>query len=335
MCREDLSTPSLGITTSTSCTPAGSRAFNSLSRDHAVTPGPNLATPSSLSTPSLGITIVLESHWTVVKYRSLSTPSLGITREVNRQACRDSEEALSHFQLPLSGSLTGRDGMEQESSTIKRTFNSLSRDHKFEKFVSDCRASGFQLPLSGSLDEARTLPSPTHSLSTPSLGITLAHVSPLVLIIAGLSTPSLGITFTTTASMRGPNLQNHLLSTPSLGITTDCWNRQTSLSCSLSTPSLGITPGRVPFAELQRQRILSTPSLGITRPHHRAHRYAAPPTYTFNSLSRDHFTLIIASTRAAFLSTPSLRITNKLIHHMLGADNTAFNSLSRDHLQTS
>ena len=290
MCREDLSTPSLGITTSTSCTPAGSRAFNSLSRDHAVTPGPNLATPSSLSTPSLGITIVLESHWTVVKYRSLSTPSLGITREVNRQACRDSEEALSHFQLPLSGSLTGRDGMEQESSTIKRTFNSLSRDHKFEKFVSDCRASGFQLPLSGSLDEARTLPSPTHSLSTPSLGITLAHVSPLVLIIAGLSTPSLGITFTTTASMRGPNLQNHLL---------------------------------------------STPSLGITRPHHRAHRYAAPPTYTFNSLSRDHFTLIIASTRAAFLSTPSLGITNKLIHHMLGADNTAFNSLSRDHLQTS
>ena len=73
--------------------------------------------------------------------------------------------------------------------------------------------------------------------------------------------------------------------------------------------------------------ILSTPSLGITScvlwwPHDGgtsfqlplsgSHFYAAAYQLTpeaFNSLSRDHFTLIIASTRAAFLSTPSLGIT--------------------------
>ena len=54
---------------------------------------------------------------------------------------------------------------------------------------------------------------------------------------------------------------------------------------------------------------LSTPSLGIT------------------SVACDEFCAFCE------LSTPSLGITeNKLIHHMLGADNTAFNSLSRDHL---
>ena len=126
------------------------QTFNSLSRDHELKDSHifvRSASRNSLSTPSLGIT----------ERRGPSPKSLCLN---------------SNFQLPLSGSLPT---FTKTSSAFLVSFNSLSRDHMFDKILDFILAS----PL---------------RLSTPSLGITVPAemMNPPGSII--LSTPSLGIT---------------------------------------------------------------------------------------------------------------------------------------------
>ena len=145
-----LSTPSLGITGrgAVLCRREGRlQAFNSLSRDH---PSPRRRpwAPSLLSTPSLGITSNRRaSHISRATFNSLS-------RDHTQGRGRTPFGFRADFQLPLSGShdlvdavayavkellstpslgitFLGVPGLN--GRTISATFNSLSRDHSYER----------------------------------------------------------------------------------------------------------------------------------------------------------------------------------------------------------
>ena len=172
--------------------------------------------PSSLSTPSFGITEI-EKELERIDEEFLSTPSLGITATLCRSVGPPSS---SSFQLPLSGSQY----ILKTISTISVTqsFNSLSRDHtpqfprarliarsvSFNSLSRDHLAREmwlaklfddyfFQLPLSGSRGGSRVLQdSPgAFNFQLPLSGsqrFRFPHRNGEVL---KLSTPSLGITF--------------------------------------------------------------------------------------------------------------------------------------------
>ena len=138
-----LSTPSFGITSSTSSKDsATSQTFNSLFRDHE-SEDADSRVHGSLSTPSFGITRCCPGSCRSRRSGRLSTPSFGITGfSVGPLGGQD---LVAIFQLPLSGSL-------------------------FAKFLLlRSLFLAFQLPLSGSHSAARTFVSLSVSLAFNSL----------------------------------------------------------------------------------------------------------------------------------------------------------------------
>jgi len=126
--KNELSTPSLGITARAGrgCCSRSSRVLStpSLGITHDSSP-PSRFTLIVLSTPSLGITFSFGNEGS--RHLQLSTPSLGIT----------------------STTVSMYPGL-----IFSKTFNSLSRDHRFRpEGRSGC--PDFQLPLSGSLESRR------------------------------------------------------------------------------------------------------------------------------------------------------------------------------------
>ena len=216
------------------------QTFNSLSRDHELKDSHifvRSASRNSLSTPSLGIT----------ERRGPSPKSLCLN---------------SNFQLPLSGSLPT---FTKTSSAFLVSFNSLSRDHMFDKILDFILAS----PL---------------RLSTPSLGITVPAemMNPPGSII--LSTPSLGITkFKVKHNIvfSYMTFQLPLSGSPEDGSDESSCSKNSS---RLSTPSLGITwgQGSIPWWE-------SRPFNSLSRDHKLCKKLSTDAGHDpFNSLSRDH-----------------------------------------------
>jgi len=104
------------------------------------------------------------------------------------------------FQLPLSGSLGARGGVDIPRDDI-RAFNSLSRDHTATGTVVTLNTDfpTFQLPLSGSRDSLVRLKLIQKAVTFNSLSRdhTLLEVGPVLRGLFLLSTPSLGITIRT------------------------------------------------------------------------------------------------------------------------------------------
>ena len=172
--REELSTPSLGITVA------------SMSKK-------DLLEYNLLSTPSLGITVFTGESGEVLGEVRLSTPSLGITRKLARIPPLETfhfqlpfsgsplrylahlTSMFWHFQLPLSGS---RRSTTVCGSTANAILSTPSLGITTVARTDEPLGVSFQLPLSGSPTKAPFCSSTSRSahtsfvLSTPSLGIT-------------------------------------------------------------------------------------------------------------------------------------------------------------------
>ena len=175
---------------------------------------------------------------------------------------RRKDDHRENFQLPLSGSLTSSStagaslGFQLPLSGSLAHLEGCNRCRRLNNF--------FQLPLSGSQSSEAAAASPRqwsfNSLSRDHVRSKIAVIFRLLVAFNSLSRDH-------SASCRGlRRSRKQSLSTPSLGITWYCCGEGRERGKSLlSTPSLGITGQVMRVMGFMGHEVgLSTPSLGIT-----------------------------------------------------------------------